>query len=160
MRVEQGSGYQDRLAQRLPSERSLVPLEKPAPPATVTNVPEKSTERILPYGRSKGRIDVRDMTPRQMVDLSMDLYVAGVISWNDYDRLAFQPELQPGYDRTIGALIGHKAEPDRPRDFVAEWEERLSFDRKYNADDHKLVSGTFRIINILKRIDSPTNLLA
>ena len=159
MRVDQSSGYQDHLTQRLPTDRSLVPVERPPPPTTIVDALDKPFDGSLLPGH-KGDLDVRNMTPRRMVDLSMDLYVAGVISWDEYDRLAFQPELHPDYDRTVGALTGRKAEPDRPRDFVVEWEERLEFDRKYNGDNRKLVSGTHRVINILKQIDAPTNLLA
>ncbi len=36
----------------------------------------------------------------------MDLHVAGVLPWEGYAMLAFQPELHPDYDRTVGALIG------------------------------------------------------
>lgn len=36
--------------------------------------------------------------------------------------LANQPELHPDFNRTIGALTGRRAAPDRERDCLAEWE--------------------------------------
>ena len=65
----------------------------------------------------------------------MDLYMVGVITWEEHAMLAFQPELHPDYDQTVGALTGEKADPDRPRDYVAIWEARLAFERKHNAGD-------------------------
>ena len=89
----------------------------------------------------------------------MDLHVAGVLPWEEYAMLAFQPELHPDYDRTVGALIGEKAQPGRPRDFVAMWEERLAFERKYNAGDAKLIARTARVLTVLRQIESPTSVV-
>ena len=89
----------------------------------------------------------------------MDLHVAGVLPWEEYAMLAFQPELHPDYDRTVGALIGKKAQPDRPRDFVALWEERLAFERKYNAGNPKLIARTAHIVTVLRQIESPTSVV-
>ena len=91
----------------------------------------------------------------------MDLYVGGVLPWEEYAMLAFQPELHPDYDRTIGALTGEKAEPDRPRDFVSQWERRLEFEEKYNADHPKLVARTTHIVAVLRQLgDTPTDMSA
>lgn len=106
-----------------------------------------------------GDVDIRSMTPRQMAESSMDLYVSGVLPWEEYAMLAFQAELHPDYDRTIGALTGKMAEPDRPRDFLAIWEERLNFEEKYNAERPVLIARTRRIVNVFKQIDSPTNVI-
>ena len=73
--------------------------------------------------------------------------------------LAFQPELHPDYDKTIGALTGEKAAPDKPRDFLNVWEDRLKFDEKYNAENPKLVERTRHIVQVFRQIDSPTNLI-
>ncbi|MBL6945477.1 MAG: hypothetical protein ISR47_02435 [Rhodospirillales bacterium] len=106
-----------------------------------------------------GDIDIRNVTPRHMAEASMDLYVAGVLPWEDYAVLAFQPELHPNYDRTIGALTGEKAEPDRPRDFLAIWEDRLKFDEKYNADSPQVVESSRRIVTLFRQIDVPINVI-
>lgn len=107
-----------------------------------------------------GDVDIRNLTPRRMVDLGMDLYVAGVLPWEDYAQIAFQPELHPDYDRTIGALTGEKAAPDRPRDFLAQWEDRLRFDRKYNADRQDVIACTERIVGVFRQIEAPTHFFA
>ena len=55
-----------------------------------------------------GDVDTHHLSPRQMSELSLDLYAIGAISFDDYSALAFQPELHPDFDRTIGALTGEQ----------------------------------------------------
>ena len=102
--------------------RSLVPYTQgalPVPLAELFDAPRPSAlrERV-------GEVDARAISPRQIAEISMDLYVNGALAWEEYAMLAFQPELHPDYARTIGALTGEPAEPDRPRDFVNQWESR------------------------------------
>ena len=68
-------------------------------------------------------------------------------------------ELHPDYDQTVGALTGEKADPDRPRDYVAIWEERLVFERKHNAGNDNRVGRSRRIVNVLRQIAAPTNIV-
>ena len=91
--------------------------------------------------------------------MSMDLYMVGVISWDEHAMLAFQPELHPDYDQTVGALTGQKADPDRPRDFIEIWEERLLFERKHNVGNEHRVGRSRRIVNVLRQIAAPTDLV-
>jgi len=105
-------------------------------------------------------MDVRQMSPRKMAQLSMDLYVAGIIEWEEHEMLAFQAELHPGYNKTIGALTGEPALPDHPKDFIEEWERRLAFQRRYNPDNVRRIRRTEHIKNILNQIDAPTHLVA
>lgn len=105
-------------------------------------------------------LDVRAISPRQMANLSQDLYAAGVISWDEHSMLAYQPELQPQYDRTIGALTGEPADPDRPRDFVSLWEDRLAFAERHNPADHRQIQTSRHVLAVLKQIDQPIDLIA
>ncbi len=100
-----------------------------------------------------GGRDVRRMTPRQMVDLSLNLYAAGVIDWEEYALLAFQPELHPDYDLTIGALTGEPAAPDTPRDFIDHWRRRLAFEQRHGAGDPDILGRVSRIVLVLRQID-------
>lgn len=86
----------------------------------------------------------------------MELYIGGALSWEEYSALAFQPELHPDYNRTIGALIGEEAEPDRPQDFVTVWEERLAFEKRYNAEDPGSIVNASRIVEILHALADVT----
>lgn len=63
--------------------------------------------------------NVRQMTPRDMVRMSHELFEAGLISFKDHLQLSFQPDLAPE------ALPGSTLHPDAPRDFIALWEARL-----------------------------------
>ncbi len=104
------------------------------------------------------RYDIRSMTPRQMVDLSGELYLAGFLSHEQYSDLAFQAELMPNYDTTIGALTGKRAAPDRPRDYTSVWRSKLKFEMKHLADDPRVIARTRKIVELLRSIEHPDNL--
>ena len=93
-------------------------------------------------------------SPREMADLSLDLFLAGVLTDEEYALLAFQPELHPDFDRTIGALTGQRANPDESRDYVATWRERLEFERSRCRPDHDLIDRIQRILFVLRRLGS------
>ncbi len=93
---------------------------------------------------------VRHMTPRQMADWVHEMYLAGVLSWEEY-RSAIPAELHPDYNLTIGALTGEQAKPDRPRDMIVEWEEKVAFARRHNPWDHAHVRKVERVLTLLKR---------
>lgn len=95
------------------------------------------------------RLDARLATPRQVSELSMELYLAGWLSFEESALLGFQPELHPDYDRTIGALTGEAAEPDRPRDFISLWQDRRAFELRHNPNDFVLHQRIERIISVL-----------
>ncbi len=105
-----------------------------------------------------GVVDIHNMSPRQMTGLGQDLYAAGAISFEDYSLLAFQPELHPDFDRTIGALTGERAAPDRRRDYLGLWSERAEFERRHNPGRPDLIEQSERIASVLRRIESPTDL--
>jgi len=157
MRVDESSGYHSHLSRHVPTGRDLVPVRSTM--ELLEAFDKRGQGRPAPVEQSASS-DARNLTPRQMVDMSMDLYVSGALSWDEYALLAFQPELHPDYDRTVGALVGRKAEPDRPRDFVAEWEDRLAFEEKYNADDGPRIESLSHIVTVLRQVEAPTDVVA
>ena len=64
-------------------------------------------------------LDVRNLSPRQMAEMSMDLHMVGLITW----------------------------------------EERLAFERKHNAGNADLVEGSRRIVNGLRHIAAPLDIV-
>ena len=106
-----------------------------------------------------GDVDTHHLSPRQMSELSLDLYAIGAISFEDYSALAFQPELHPDFDRTIGALTGERADPDRPRDYVRLWDDRADFQRRHNAARTDLVEQSERIASVLRQIETPISMV-
>lgn len=153
-----------------PSPRPLAEAENPPAtgnlPAVVTLAGETRAQKTSPtinpspLAELIGNVDTHNLTPRRMADLSLDLYAAGAISFDDYSLLAFQPELHPDFNRTIGALTGEKADPDRPRDFISLWDDRAAFQRRHNSGRNDLIEQSERIASMLRRIDSPTNVMA
>ena len=139
--------------------RNLVPLD--AKGALVANDPAPVRDPSAEASRLSeltGRVDIRQASPKEISSLSLDLYAAGVISFDDYSVLAFQPELHPDYDRTIGALTGEPARPDRRRDFVGVWDERLQFDLRHQPRNSEIVRQSSRILNVLKQLAEPTQI--
>ena len=158
MRIELNGSYTD-LRDITPS-RALVPVETNIANLVTIDAKEKSVETISPLAKLSKGVDVRHMSPRQMSELSLNLYVAGYLQWDEYEILAFQPELHPDFDRTIGALTGESASPDRPRDYVVEWEDRYDFELRNNPDDAKRIERNLRILTLFKKVEFPTNVLA
>ena len=151
--------------QPAPEPAGTPPAPEPAgPPAPA----EQAGERVgtpaeaaprTPLQEVAQSYQVRAISPRDITDLSFDLHVAGFLSYEEYSLLAFQPELHPDFDKTTGALIGERADPDRRRDFVALWEDRLAFEREHNPADTETIARVERILGVLRAIDSPTNII-
>jgi len=154
MLAQDKSFYADLYSKTVPAK----PLPSPPPlAARKENLPvlvknPRQIEAPKPTGYSK-------LSPRQMVTLSLDLYIAGALSFEDYAELAFQPELHPDFNATIGALTGEKAEPDRPRDFVRLWQDKAEFQRRHNNERQDLIEQSERIAEVLSKIKSPANVL-
>lgn len=144
----------------LTSGRSLVPVRE-TPPVPSGPLLDQSSEvdRSVSKKPAIPATDIRQMSPRKMTELSMDLYVAGIIEWEEHEMLSFQPELHPTYDKTIGALTGEPAQPDHPKDFIEEWEKRLAFQRRFNPDNVRRIRRTEHIYNVLNQIDAPTHIV-
>lgn len=117
--------------------RRAIPM--PAPPDVIA-LPPPAERRV--------RHDLRHVSPRRFAEIAHELYVEGSLKWAEYQLVGFPSELHPDYDRTIGALTGQKARPNRPRDLLAEWEERLDFMRRHG--DPSLVVAE-QALTVLRR---------
>ena len=95
-------------------------------------------------------MDVRRISPREISDFSLDLYAAGVISFEDYSALSQHPELNPHFDKTIGALTNEKARPEFKRDLVRFWEEKMEFAKRYTSIDSDTREQTKRIVGLMR----------
>ena len=96
----------------------------------------------------------RHMSPRAMSNLSLDLYLEGMLRFDEYELLAVQPELHPDFNRTIGALTGRLAEPDRPRDFVNTWTERAFFERRHANGNTSTLRRAEMVLGVLRQLES------
>lgn len=90
------------------------------------------------------------MSPRELAEWAHEMYVQGSLSWEEYRCAACHPELSADYNSTVGALTGEPADPDRPRDMVREWEDRLAFLLRHNPSDHKRIHRLEKIIAALR----------
>lgn len=154
-RLNVGPPIVDDLGSTVERGGALVALE--------ARVPKRHREDVKPISRSalrpaiappaKGRKtgpNVHYLSPREMLEYSQDLYAAGVIGFEDYEAMAFQPDLHPDFNKTIGALTGQCAAPDRPRDFIRHWQDRLNYVQRYYVADAREVRQANRILKALK----------
>lgn len=98
---------------------------------------------------------VRAMSPRELAALAHELYLDGSLGLDDYLLLGFPSELHPAFDRTIGALTGRKAQPDRPRDLIREWENRLADLHQSSAPVPALIDRARRTLGLLRWLETP-----
>lgn len=141
------------------SHNAVIVIEPPGVPAAIEPVIEQP-EIDIEIQEILGSRNIRFISPRDMAELALDLYVAGYLVWDEYAALAFQAELQPAYNQTVGALIGRKAEPDRPRDYIHIWERRLAFERKHMPENRSLIETSQRILETLCEFERPLKLVS
>jgi len=142
--------------------RDLVPLFPAQPPAEIPGEKSKTHDvhrPETPFGVVTRNIDVRHISPREMTDFSLDLYAAGVVAFDEYSALSLHPELHPDFDKTIGALTGDRAAPDRKRDFLGYWEEKLSFQERRSSPNPEELDRTRRIVTVLRVIGRRTHIV-
>lgn len=101
------------------------------------------------------RPNVRNMTPRELADFAYNMYMDGTFSWEEYKMVGFPSELHPDYDKTVGSLTGEKAQPDRPKDMVTAWQQRLEFEERYSVDKPEVIDRARRVLDVLRWQDAP-----
>ena len=138
----------------------LVLYKSSTPPADFETSTSESPQPTSISNPIIAAVDFRNASPRQIANISLDLYAAGMLSYEDYAALAFQPELHPDYDRTVGALTGKTAAPDQQRDYIEVWNERLRFNLRHNPQNSPSVKQAARIYNLLKGLGRPIRLNA
>jgi len=141
------------------AHNAIIVFDPPGAPEAVKPA-EESVVMDTEIQEILGSRNIRFISPREMAELALDLYGSGFLSWDEYAALAFQAELQPAYNRTIGTLTGHKAEPDRPRDFIRKWERRLAFEREHMPDKQSLIEISQRITMVLRELERPLKLVS
>ncbi|MCK5114096.1 MAG: hypothetical protein KAR11_04965 [Phycisphaerae bacterium] len=95
--------------------------------------------------------DVRNMTPSELIEVSTKLYDIGAIEFGEYSILSFQPELYDGFDENSDFYLQLQSDPDRPRDFIAEWQRGLWELQSANPGVfNPTMAATREIIELLK----------
>jgi len=94
--------------------------------------------------------DLRNASPKNMNQLSSELYSSGLIPFETHSLISFQPELNS--DQYYN-LHGELPLPDRPRDFITDWEEKLAFQEKTLANP-EFTKKTRQILSLLTNLDS------
>ncbi len=132
------------------------PLSLSPPPVTPqADAPFLAEAEALALPAPGEEYPVRTISPRGLAELAFELYLAETISIDDYLLLGFPAEMNPAFDRTIGALTGRRAEPDRERDMIREWEGRLADLKRSSAPLPALIERAERTIRLLRWLETP-----
>lgn len=99
------------------------------------------------------KYDVENVSPRDMANMSYELYDSGIISFKQHALLSFQPELSPYFNSTIGKLTNTTAQPDVPRNFLGEWKDRLEQESR-DGLPKDMIKNTKEIVSILDNLDT------
>ncbi|CAA6603817.1 conserved hypothetical protein [Rhodospirillaceae bacterium LM-1] len=110
---------------------------------------------ILMLPAPSERANVRSMTPRELADFAYNMYMDGTLSWDEYRMVGFPSELHPDFDKTIGQLTGEHAQPDRPKDMVTAWQQRVEFEERYSANNPEAIERARRVLDVLRWQDAP-----
>lgn len=110
---------------RREAANDILPIGKSPQPQALLPAPVTPPPPESPSGP-----DLRNISPNDFADLMHELYIGGVLDWQEYRMVGFPSQLHPRFDETIGALTGEKANPDQPRDMLGEWERRVEFERR------------------------------
>lgn len=95
------------------------------------------------------RYDINNISPREMSNMSLELHLEGVISFEEHALMSFQPELnQEQYNK----ITGNHANPDISRDFIDEWENKLETQKKSGAPQ-EFIKKAEDILALLKNLN-------
>ncbi|MBL4621106.1 MAG: hypothetical protein JKY89_01785 [Immundisolibacteraceae bacterium] len=89
-------------------------------------------------------------SPRQMVDMSGELLESGSITFDEHSLISFQPEFNADQFQQI---YGHPPYPDGPRDFLYEWESKLSAQRQAGSNP-AIIEKTEHIVYLLHNLNT------
>ncbi len=114
------------------------PVESTSPAETCTD----------PVAR---KYDVRNISSRELVQMSHELYQAGRIDQELLAMLSFQPELSTAYNQ-VGAKGIKRPDPNQHRDAIKEWHQILQTQTQFNNSSF-FTSKTDDVIHLLETID-------
>lgn len=97
--------------------------------------------------------DVTNISPKEMAEMSQQLFDSGNITLKQHSMLSFQPELNPSYNSTIGKMTDTIAQPDVPRNFLGEWKDLLEHQMNNGYPEH-IIQNTKEVVSILDNLNA------
>jgi len=90
--------------------------------------------------------NVRQMTPKDMSQMSQQLFDSGLIEFEDHALLSFQPTMNYQTQQVL------PSDADQPRDFIEQWEAQKAM--HLSQGHQSFAQKDQKIINILKNLES------
>lgn len=107
-------------------------------------------DALAPVVAPELRTDLRSISPQSFATFAHELYMVGELNWEEYLLTGFPSEMHPRFNETIGALTGEIANPNRPKDMLSDWEDRLDFLTRYQPTARRTQSARC-ILDVLSR---------
>jgi len=115
------------------------------------NVEISEKGKSLPSAKDiMSRYDVNNISPREMSNMSLELHLEGIISFEEHALMSFQPELN---EEQYNRITGNHAHPDDSRNFIDEWESKLKTQKKSGAP-YEFIQKTENILALLNNLSS------
>lgn len=96
------------------------------------------------------RYNIEHASPREIADMSLELYEGNVISFEEHSRLSFQTEL---HREQYQEMYGEAPQPDNPRDYIVEWQNKLDSQRA-SGTPREFTLKTVDMIGLLNNLQS------
>ena len=113
-------------------------------------ISDKSQSAFTDAKDIMSRYDLRNISPREMISLSSELYSKDLISFQEHVLISFQSDLNPDQYQQVSK---RPAQPERQRDVIHEWEENLEA-QKASGAPRAFIEQTTHIVALLKHLNS------
>jgi hypothetical protein len=135
-----GIGYtQHRPTVRGPQESS--PAAGPA-----------SEMSFSPAARIASQFNLRSISPKEVSGLAEQMLQEGMISFDNYNYLSFQPELTGNHASLIESFTGQSVGEDEPFDLLKSLEDTLAAQQAAGAGP-SAVERTDSLVNLMRNLD-------
>ena len=115
----------------------------PNPPKSGVRVKLSSSDQVQGLAQE---YDVRNMSPKQMSQMSQQLFDNGLISFEDHALLSFQPEMNYETQQVL------PSKPNETRDFIRQWEQQKEL--HLNQGNTQFAQRDQKILNVLNNLQS------
>jgi hypothetical protein len=110
-----------------------------------------------PAARIASQFNLRNITPKEVSHLAEQMLQQGMVSFDNYNYLSFQPELSGNHASLIESFTGEAVPEDQPFDLLASLEDTLSAQQQTGASP-AAIDRTQSLLDLMTNLDYMSNL--